>query len=118
MNGARVSGYQLWGTGMYQRGGESSYGLVVHLLLLSTPLHATQLQSATGCSVYLERTCTSLIECACRRTSPWQRRGWRGGISATRPWVLGGSYDAWAFIPIALLWAIMCDPAGVKSGFG
>ena len=29
---------------------------------------ATQLQSATGCSVYLKRTCTSLIECACRRT--------------------------------------------------
>jgi len=35
----------------------------------STPrLTATQLQSVTGCSVGLERTCTSLIEYARRRT--------------------------------------------------
>jgi hypothetical protein len=33
-------------------------------------LAATQLQSATGCSVDLERTFTSLIKCARRRTTP------------------------------------------------
>src|SRR2546422_10017105 len=53
-----------------------SYGLVVHLLLLSTTHRCVAV--AFGFrpeSVYLERTCTSLTTRAFRRTSPaFQRR--------------------------------------------
>ncbi len=40
MNGTRVSRLSVVGDRDVSTRGESSYGLVVHLLLLSTPLHS------------------------------------------------------------------------------
>src|SRR6266540_2510449 len=54
----------------------SSYGLVVHLLLLPTPpLGDAVAFGFRPESVYLERTCTSLIVRALRRTCPRLVRG-------------------------------------------
>ena len=46
----------------------SSYGLVVYLLLLSTYLTVTQLQSVSDLDAHLRRTFTFLTEIALRRT--------------------------------------------------
>jgi hypothetical protein len=59
--------------------GSSSYGLIVHLLLLSTPPHDDAVTVGYRPEkVYLERTCTSLIKYAHRRTGPdATASGWR-----------------------------------------
>jgi hypothetical protein len=86
---------------------------------------ATQLQSATGCSVHLKRTFTSLIECARRRTSPRFHRGkrvdtrvypYRRGVPMCAPCILIMSFrtkreiQPGRTIPIAMLWSILTPP--------